>query len=121
MAQQSSQDRLFEIKRKKEKRKRGLIVLGVLCGVLCLLFIPTQLKIWQMERQLNDYQQQEQELLARPKVSEIRGKETSVFPAPHAAQTRNVPPAFPSLPNSIRAATALSCGAVKRSSPNNEE
>jgi cell division protein FtsB len=65
MAQQSSQDRLFEIKRKKEKRKRGLIVLGVLCGVLCLLFIPTQLKIWQMEGQLDDYQQQEQELLAK--------------------------------------------------------
>jgi hypothetical protein len=47
MAHKSSQDRLFEIKRKKEKRKRGLIILGIICGFFCLLFIPTQLKIWQ--------------------------------------------------------------------------
>ncbi|MDD2554883.1 MAG: septum formation initiator family protein [Syntrophaceticus sp.] len=65
MAQKGSRDRIFEIKRKKEKRKRGLVVLGVLCGIFCILFIPTQLKIWKMEGQLDVYQQQEQELLAQ--------------------------------------------------------
>lgn len=62
MGKKRGRERLFEIKRRKIIRKRRLIVLGLLCGLFCVFLIPTQLKIWKLEGQLKDYQQQEQEL-----------------------------------------------------------
>jgi len=65
VGRKSSRDRLFEIKRKKTTWKRRLIVVGLLCGLFCLFLIPTQFRIWKLQGQLNNYQQQEQELLAK--------------------------------------------------------
>ncbi len=61
----SAQERLSEIRRKKTTRKRRLVVCGLVCGLLCLIFFPTQFKIWRLEKQLDLYQQEEQELLAK--------------------------------------------------------
>lgn len=63
MGQKRGRERLFEIKRKKTMWKRRLIIVGFLCGVFCVLFVPTQFRIWKLQGQIRNYRQQEQELL----------------------------------------------------------
>ncbi len=57
----------FDSKQKKTAWKRRLICLSLVCGVVCLLILPTQFKIWKLEGELKDYQRQEQELQTQKK------------------------------------------------------
>ena len=65
MGRKRGRERVFEIKRKKIIWKRRLIIFGLLCGLFCIFFIPTQVRIWKLQGQLENYQQQEQELLGK--------------------------------------------------------